>query len=136
MSVTLTIRDETMTGDVYHEVPLELPSEQVTVREIIRSRVYEEVQNFNRQAQADIFRGLVQPTDTEKILNGKQTSYKLKKHRQLDWNEQYAKAIEAFERNGFFILIGDRQPESLDEVVTISTETNVSFVKLTMLVGG
>ncbi|MCA9042132.1 MAG: hypothetical protein KDA65_17400 [Planctomycetaceae bacterium] len=136
MPVTLTIRDETMTGEVYHEMPLEFPSEQVTVRELIRSRVYEEVQNFNRQSDADTFQGLVQPTDTEKVLNGKRNSYKLQKHRQLDWKEQFEKATEAFDRNGFFILVGDRQAESLEEVVTIRPETNVSFVKLTMLVGG
>ncbi|MAT16260.1 MAG: hypothetical protein CMJ46_13435 [Planctomyces sp.] len=136
MAVILTIRDETMTGDVYNEVPLEFPSEQVTVRELIRSRVYEEVQTFNRQQDNELFNGLVQPTDTEQILNGRKTSYKLKKRRQLDWKEQYEKATEAFARNGFLILIDNRQSESLDEVVTLGADTNVSFVKLTLLVGG
>lgn len=136
MAVTLTIRDETMTGDVYHEVPLEFPSEQVTVRELIRERVYEEVQTFNRQQDNVLFNGLVQPTDTEQILNGRKTSYKLIKRRQLDWQEQYARATEAFTRNSILILVDDRQAESLDEVVTIAPETTVSFVKLTLLVGG
>ncbi|MEZ6049142.1 MAG: hypothetical protein R3C11_26915 [Planctomycetaceae bacterium] len=136
MPITLTIRDETMSGDVYHELPLELPSEQVTIRELIRSRVYEEVQNFNRRKDAKEFNGLVQPTDTEKVLNGKRTSYKLSKHRELDWKEQFDAATKAFERNNFFILVGDRQAESLEEVVTISPETSISFIKLTMLVGG
>ena len=51
MSVTLTVRDETTSGDVYHELPLEFPTERITVRELIRERVYQEVQDFNRKRE-------------------------------------------------------------------------------------
>ena len=78
------------------------------------------------------FRGLVQPTDAEKTLNG----YKLRQKRKLDWEEQYQRALEAFERNGFFILVDDRQAESLDEEIEIKLRTQVSFIKLVPLVGG
>ena len=52
MSVTLTVRDETTAGEIYHERPLEFPSERITVRELIRERVYQEVQDFNRKDEA------------------------------------------------------------------------------------
>ena len=52
MPVTLTIRDETTSGDVYGERPLEFPTERITVRDLIRERVYQEVQDFNRQRRA------------------------------------------------------------------------------------
>jgi len=136
MSVTITVRDETATGDVYHEIPLEFPSEQITVRELIRERVYQEVQDFNRRENERIFRGLVQPTDTERVLNGPRQEYRLKQHRQIDWKPQFEKAIEAYERNGFFILIDDQQAESLDQEFTVKPRTQISFVRLTMLVGG
>jgi len=136
MSVTITIRDETATGDVYHEIPLEFPSERIAVRELIRERVYQEVQDFNRQENERIFRGLVQPTDTERVLNGPRQEYRLKQHRQIDWKPQFEKAIEAYERNGFFILIDDQQAESLDQEFTVKPRTQISFVRLTMLVGG
>lgn len=136
MSVTLTIRDETTTGNVVTEKPLEFPSEQITVRELIRERVYQEVQDFNRAEGEQVFRGLVQPTETERVLNNNQSEYRLKKHRTIDWNEQFDKALEAFENNGFFILINDSQAESLDQQFTIGPGTEVSFVKLTLLVGG
>src|SRR4051812_3342038 len=58
---------------------------------------------------------LVQPTDAERVLNGKPTEYRLKAHRAIDWKPQFEKAIEAFERNGYFILIDDKQAESLDQ---------------------
>jgi hypothetical protein len=71
MSVTLTVRDETASGDVFNELPLEFPSERITVRELIRARVYQEVQDFNRKTEERFFRGLVQPNDSERILNGR-----------------------------------------------------------------
>jgi hypothetical protein len=136
MSVTLTVRDESTAGDIYHELPLEFPTERITIRELIRERVYQEVQDFNRKRDEQVFRGLVQPTDAERILNGKPTEYRLKNHRAIEWNPQFEKAIEAFDRNGYFILIDDKQAESLDQEFVIGHGTLVSFVKLTLLVGG
>ena len=136
MSVTLTIRDETASGKVYHELPLEFPTEQITVRDLVRERVYQEVQDFNRRQDEQNFRGLVQPSDAERVLNGQRVEYRLKKHREINWKEQFEKAIEAFNHSGFFILIDDKQAENLDQEFTIGPGTLVSFVKLTMLVGG
>ena len=45
-------------------------------------------------------------------------------------------ALEAFERNGFFVIVGGRQVESLDEELALGADTDVRFVKLTPLVGG
>ncbi|HEY7089724.1 MAG TPA: hypothetical protein VH518_16620 [Tepidisphaeraceae bacterium] len=135
-AVTLTIRDETASGDVYHELPLEFPSERITVRELIRERVYQEVQDFNRRNDEYVFRGLVQPTDAEKILNGNRTEYRLKKRREINWKQQFEKATDAFARNGFFVLVDNKQAASLDEQFTIGRDTEVSFVRLMPLVGG
>jgi len=131
---TLTIRDETATGEPVHEFPLEFQSERITVRELIRERVYQEVSeyNFSKRREGAVFRGLVQPTDAEKTLNG----FRVPRGRDIDWEAQFARAIDAFGRNGFFILIDNRQAEALDETIEISSSTHVSFVKLTPLVGG
>lgn len=136
MSVTITIRDESTTGGVYHELPLEFPTNRITVRELIRERVYQEVQDFNRKTDEKVFRGLIQPTDTERVLNGGKTEYRMKQRRQIDWKPQFEKAVEAFTRNGFFILVDDRQAEELDQELEVGSGTTVSFVKLTPLVGG
>lgn len=136
MSITLTVRDETASGDVVHALPLEFPSERITVRELIRERVYQEVQDFNRQQHEQVFRGLVQPTDTERVLNGKRTEYRLKNHRQIEWKAQFEEALEAFEKNGFLVLVNNKQAERLDQEFEIGSATQVSFVKLTLLVGG
>ncbi|EEF60741.1 hypothetical protein [Pedosphaera parvula] len=131
MPTTLTIHDETTSGKRTNSLTLDFLTERITVRELIRGRIYEEVQDYNLKAP-EYFQGLVEPAEAEKVLNG----YKLKRRRKIDWEEQYQKALEAFQRNGFFILIGDRQAESLDEEFEVKVETEVSFVKLMPLVGG
>jgi len=79
-----------------------------------------------------VFQGLVQPTDTERALNG----YKLRKPRQLDWHEQFAKSLEAFDRKRFLLLVGDRHVEDLDEELMLEADTRITFLKLVPLVGG
>src|SRR5262245_32944575 len=121
MPATLTIRDETTSGQMLGEWALEVLTEQITVRELIRSRVYQEVQDYNLK-QPEIFRGLVEPTGAERTLNG----FKLRKGRQVDWKQQFEKAIEAFESNRVIILLGDRQAESLDEEFEVKPGTDVT----------
>lgn len=131
MSATVVIRDESLGGEALREWDLAVTAERMTVRELLRSRVYQEVQDYNVQ-QSQVFRGLVQPEDAEKTLNG----WKLKMPRLLDWQRQFARAVEAFEKNQILILVNDRQAESLDEEFTIEAGTSVTFLRLMPLVGG
>src|SRR5437763_1515305 len=80
MPLTLKVRDETTAGKTLHEFDLEFLTERISVRELIRSRVYQEVTEHNTRAAATVFCGLVQPTDTERELNG----FKLREPRQID----------------------------------------------------
>ncbi|MFN7813080.1 MAG: hypothetical protein ACK5SI_10525 [Planctomycetia bacterium] len=136
MAVTVTVRDETTAGSVYHEIPLQFPRARISVRELIRERVYQEVQDFNRRTGATVYRGLVQPTDARQVMNGPQAEFHLPAHRQIDWKPQFDRALAAFARNGFFILVDDRQAESLDQEFDVGPATEISFVRLTLLVGG
>jgi hypothetical protein len=131
MPTTITIHDETASGQKTNTLTLDCLTEHLTVRELIRARIYQEVQDYNLK-EPEYFRGLVEPTNAEKVLNG----YKLKSRRKIDWQEQYQKALEAFERNGFFVLVGDRQADGLDQQFEVKVDTEVSFVKLVPLVGG
>jgi hypothetical protein len=131
MPSTLTIHDETASGQRTNTFTLDCLTERMTVRELIRARIYQEVQDYNH-GEPEYFRGLVEPTAAERVLNG----YKLKAKRRIDWNEQFQRALEAFGRNGFFVLVGDRQAESLDEQFEVKVDTEISFVKLVPLVGG
>ena len=131
---SVLLYDETLGGERTASLRLDLLTATVTVRELIRRRVYEEVQQFHAAPPDTIFRGLVTPTATETALNGQKPTHAAK--RRVDWEAQYEKAVQAFERNGFFVLVGDRQVEDLDAPVTLNVDTEVSFVKLVPLVGG
>lgn len=131
MANRLNIHDTNTLGDDGPVLVLDFLTEQITVRELIRSRVYQEVKDFNTQ-QPEFFKGLVQPTETEQTLNG----YRLRKPRQIDWEAQFEKALTAFQSNGFIILVDDEQVTELEEEITIVPDTSVAFMKLIPLVGG
>lgn len=128
---TLTIQDETATGKILNQLLLEVQNEITTVREIIKARVYQEVEAYNERLP-EYFNGLIQPTDTERELNG----YKLKTRRTIDFEKQYYVALDAFQKNGYFVLVDNQQAETLDQEILVTDHTTVSFVKLTPLVGG
>jgi hypothetical protein len=131
MSVTLHIKDETAAGKLVNELSVHLSSNLCTVKEIVIQRVVAEVEAFNNR-MPEYFKGLIQPSDAESTLNG----FKLKAKKKVNAEAQIQTALEAFERNGYFILIDNIQAESLDQMVIINDQTTVSFVKLTPLVGG
>lgn len=126
----LQIRDENGFGNIFNELQLRFDRVEVSVKDIITERVMQEVALYNQRA-ADRKYALVQPTEQEQLLNGPQG-----KRRPVDAEKQIAVALHAFRTNGFFILVDDTQAESLDEVVIITPQTVVSFIKLTPLVGG
>jgi hypothetical protein len=127
----LTIQDETATGSILNRLELEITQETLTVRELIAQRVQQEVAAHNAQ-QAEVYRGLVQPTESERVLNG----FRLRKIKQIDAEEQVYKALEGFQQNGYFVLVNNRQVESLDEEIWLGAGATASFIKLTPLVGG
>jgi hypothetical protein len=131
MATTVTIRDEVLGGDASPAWELHVPAERLTVRELLRSRVYQEVQDYNQQC-GQVFHGLVQPEEAEKTPNG----WKMKKPRLLDWKQQFDRAIEAFESHRILILVNDQQAEALDEKFVIDSQMSVTFLRLTPLVGG
>ncbi|TGE08118.1 hypothetical protein [Hymenobacter fodinae] len=127
----LTILDETATGGILNRLELEVAQEMLTVRELIARRVQQEVAAYNAR-QSDVYRGLVQPTDSERVLNG----FRLRQPKPIDAEQQLYKALEGFQQNGYFVLVNDRQVESLEEEVWMGSGATVSFIKLTPLVGG
>lgn len=133
MQIALNITDEAMFGAAgpVSEITLNFPNSLITVRELIEARVREEVENYNSE-QPDVFNMLVQPVLAERVLNG----FKFKEKKKIDWRAQYEKAVEAFDRNGFIILVDELQVESLEQIIEIEPKTNITFLKLVPLVGG
>lgn len=129
----IIIKDENLTGDKQNETTLELNTEVITIKEIIEARIKKEVFNYNNKAY-NALNNLVIPTEEEQILNGKLK--KSKRRKIIDEAAQIEIALEAFKKNKYFVLIDSMQAECLNETVIINKNTEISFVKLTPLIGG
>ena len=126
----MTIRDETAAGRAVGSIVLDIPG-AITLRELIRLRVREEVARYNAQPTRALPR-LVRPTEAEEGLNG----YRMPTPTRIDWERQADAAVTAFGRNGFFVLVADRQVEDLDAELSLDEASDVAFVRLVPLVGG
>jgi hypothetical protein len=131
MGVTVTVRDETRPGSVTGTLTLADIPVAITLCDLIRTRVREEIARANAEPSAEA-RTLVEPVDAERTLNG----YRLREPRRIDWEKQADVALEGFERNGFFVLVGGRQVDDLDQELELAADSDIRFVKLTPLVGG
>jgi hypothetical protein len=130
---TLTVRDETTSGKALATLDLQLEAEQVTVAELIRARVHQEVRAHNAdRAAAPRFNGLVQPERTERELNARGGGTV----KPVDAEKQTEVALHAFGRGQILLLVDDRQVEELDQQVTLRPDSTVTFLKLVPLVGG
>lgn len=127
----MTFVDETTSGSRSDGWGLEIAEERIGVRELIRRRVFQEVAEYNARTPA-VFQGLVQPQDTERVLNG----YALRTPRRIDPEVQTELALAAFAGNGFLLLVGDRQLTEFDEEIELGLGVEVTFLKLVALVGG
>jgi hypothetical protein len=128
---TLTIEDRTATGTPIGSITLPDVPERITLRDLIRLRVREEVARYNLKP-ATWFKGLVQPEGSTASVAG----WELPKPRRIDWERQAEIAIASFLRNGFFVLVNGKQETDLDALIALTATLDVGFVKLTPLVGG
>ena len=128
-SVTVAVRDQTTRGDVLAALDVQLVSEHVTVRELIRARVHQEVRSFNAEAGT---RGVGELSAVERALNNGTTQRK----QRVDAERQTEIALDGFRRGHVLLLVGDRQIDDIDEELTLSPSSSVTFLRLVPLAGG
>ncbi len=125
---SISIKDETSSGKILRKISLQFEAEYITVKELIATRIQVEVENYDNNLES-YASGLVMPTNLEGRLNEKQPP-------KIDIEKQIYTALDAFKKNGFFILVDDEQVEELNQKILVDESTLVSFIKLTPLVGG
>jgi len=130
MSVALKIVDQTLGIHPPITRELRLVSERITLRELLKRRIDEEVAELNAGG-GDEIKPLVAPTEQESRLNGEKPI-----RRMVDPERQLAAAVEAFERRRIVIIVDRRQVLDLDQAIIVAPDTEVRFLKLVPLVGG
>jgi hypothetical protein len=106
--VRIILADMTASGHETARLLLDDIPSPVRLRDLIRHRVREEVARHNANPVSGT----------------------------LDWEKKAEVALAAFRKNGFFVFIGDRQIDDLDEELTLADSDTVSFIRLVQLVGG
>jgi hypothetical protein len=128
--IELRIQDKSLEGKISSEIILILQSRKVKVRDLIEQRVRQEVV----KTEEDLIRDI--KNTHYSLVNLPIIRAKQKKLDKIDVEEQVKVALTGFENNAFFILIDDKQVETLEEEVTITPKTSMQFIKLIPLVGG
>jgi hypothetical protein len=117
---SLTIEDRTSTGDPTGSITLPDVPDGITLRELIRLRVREEVARFNLRPLG-IFTGLIGSVDANR--------------QPIDWQRQADTAIALFEASGYVVLVNGVQVTDLETRIRLREDLVVRFVRLTPLVG-
>lgn len=129
--MTILIFDAPLHGEKIAAGGIRLDAGAVTLRELIRGRLQQEVERYN-QSLPETFQGLVQPEESEQILNG----FRLKTKRPLDWEAQCRRAWSSFEKNGFLVLLDGKQVTELDVPCDLHENSEIEFIKLVPIIGG
>lgn len=130
-SISVTIHDQAGTGRVGGATVIEGIAPAITLRDLIRTRVRDEVARHNARPTS-LFKGLVMPEGAEPADGG----YRIANVRRIDWEVQADRAIDAFGHNGFFVLVDDSQVADLDTELDLTPDSDIRFVRLIQLVGG
>ena len=129
----ITIKDGEVTGSTIQEFVIQLPLEEITVRELIRSRIYQNVKDFN-QCRSVVAEN-PQPferSEKERTLNGKKSG----ERHTVEWQQNFDLACKAFERNQFLLFVDGKQLDSLEQTISVTTKSEIKFLSLTLLAGG
>lgn len=127
-------------------VVLELLEERMTVAELIRRTVEEQVRELLARRRIDaqqVRRALDRQylTPEEIARQAQEGAVRLPSARavrvpEIDPAAEAQKALRAFEAGAYLVLVDGRQVERLDETVTFAPGTRVTFLRLMPLAGG
>jgi hypothetical protein len=118
---SVTIHDRTSTGDPTGTITLPGLPDRITLRELIRTRVREEVARYNLRPWG-IFQGFIQEIG-------------LPEREPIDWVTRADAAIDLFLANGFIVLVNGAQVVDLETRLDLRGDLDVRFIRLTALGG-
>ena len=130
------------TGPLIGTVLVEVSMTRITVTDLIRRVVEEQVWDLmNRrklntsEAQRALERQYL--TDDEVAKQAAGGAVRLPRVlKPLDPEREVRRAIEAFEKGTYLVLVNGRQVAGLSETLTLAESSRVTFLRLTPLVGG
>ena len=140
MSVQLSIVEKIVGRSDRQAFSIRLASERVPAREIVASHVRTQVEALNDHARRNrdkhdrVASFLVGPHshETERKLNPKRGV----RTRLLDTETEIKAAHGGVEAKQVIMLFDDREVTDLDELLTVTDDSTVTFLRLVPLIGG
>ena len=127
--VTVTIKDVTGAGKVTGTITIKDIDSHITLRDLIRTQVREDVARYNANLTG-IFRGLVMPSGAQPAPGG----FRMPAGREVDWEQQADRTLDTWAHGGFSVRVDNRWVSLLDEVLELTAESDIRFVRLVQLV--
>ena len=113
---------------------LSLAQSRITLADLILQKVATEVSQAQIEETAETIKDRFAHPVAEKLneaLLGRKRTQELPDPEQLGY-----KALAAFQRNAFFVIVDGKQREELEEELVLTETSTISFIRLTPLVGG
>lgn len=107
-----------------------------TVRDLLVYMVSYCVREYNeRQENRELLRVMSSEKIEDKVITGKIDFGKIYSDKKPDNEEAVANAIQSFEDGVIVLFMDGKKMERLEEKITVGADTELTFVKLTMLAG-
>lgn len=126
----LLIKEENFAGKILDEILLDIESKSLTLKELIQKKIAQNISHQNQKIQIEQKQ---YENEFEQKLNPNHKAWEKKK---LDTEKEVYRALEVFNNNGFLVMVDNRQITDLEEEILVFDDTQVSFIRLTQLVGG
>ena len=121
MRKTLLIQDKSATGILLKQLQLDVDKEEISVAELIKYRVRQEMGTLEEESS--------QPVYTKMYFDSLRLKQRLTA-RLPDEKTGYVSPLHNFQKYGFYIVINNRQVDSLDEVIRLDSAPLIYFVEM------
>ena len=136
---TLTIEGKIPGGrkPLFPDWTLTVPDTRPTLRALLAEIVAHEVEAFRaRQTDRQTISLLTQQQIELGVMRGKVDAGGNAETQDVDTETAIVTAIQAFEDGLFYLFLGDEQLTELDEELTLTDTSKLTFIRLTALAGG
>lgn len=116
---------------------VEVPTGEISLLDLIDAVVRSEVESFRmRQLDGRLLQVLSKDQIEAGAVLGRVTSGGSDLDQAVESETAVATALEAFRDGLYFVFVDDQQIESMDQIVTVTGDSTLLFVRLVPLVGG
>lgn len=136
MKVSVNMKKLGKRKNSIEKVPYELDGTPATVRELIEKMVHVCVGDYNQRMESqELLKNLSLAEMEDQAAGGKISFGVNYGEKKADVEQAAENALQCFEDGIYRIFLGTRQLEKLDEAVELTEESELTFVRLTMLAG-